>query len=210
MRQNIARYKALLKEEERECDRRILKELLAGALRQQAILEAQHEGLQPEIGLTQAAVPRLIFRNEFMASPEPHLLLDPRKGLHIVDINDAYGLATMTSSAKIAGNPLFDVFPDNPAYATADGVSNLFASLKRVTETGAVDAMPIQHYDVRDPDGVFVTKFWKPVNRPIFDGEGRLVYLLHHVQDVTGILAAQLPNSPSCASVGVTPCTDHR
>ena len=87
----------------------------------------------------------------------------------------------MTSSSKIAGNPLFDVFPDNPADATADGVSNLFASLKRVTETGALDAMPIQHYDLRDPDGVFVTKFWKAVNRPIFDGEGRLV---------TGILAA--------------------
>ncbi|MCY1745264.1 hypothetical protein [Ensifer sp. SL37] len=70
----------------------------------------------------------------------------------------------------------------------ADGVSNLFASLKRIIETGASDPMPVQHYDVRGPDGVFVTKFWKPANRPIFDSEGRLVYLLHHVEDVTDII----------------------
>lgn len=77
---------------------------------------------------------------------------------------------------------------DNPANVAADGVSNLFASLKRIIETGASDPMPVQHYDVRGPDGVFVTKFWKPANRPIFDSEGRLVYLLHHVEDVTDII----------------------
>ena len=69
LRQNIARYRALLKEEERESDRRILKELLAGALRQQAILEAKRDGLQAEIDPTQAAAQRSIFHNEFMASP---------------------------------------------------------------------------------------------------------------------------------------------
>ncbi len=75
-----------------------------------------------------------------------------------------------------------------PADLTADGVSNLFASLKRVIEAGAPDMMPVQHYDVRGPDGVFVTKFLKRVNHPIFDSEGRLIYLLHHVEDVTDIV----------------------
>lgn len=63
-------------------------------------------------------------------------------------------------------------------------------STSGATKTGAIDAMPIQHYDIRDPDGVFVTKFRKPVNLPILDDEGRLVYLLHHIEDVTNILGA--------------------
>lgn len=74
----------------------------------------------------------MIFRDEFAASQDPYLLLDPRKGLHIVDINEAYGTATMTSSAKIAGCPLFDVFPDNPEDPTADGRQQSF----RITQEG--------------------------------------------------------------------------
>ncbi|MEZ0015430.1 hypothetical protein [Sinorhizobium fredii] len=89
------------------------------------------------------------------------MLFDPRKGLHIVDINEAYGAATMTSSAKIAGSPLFDVFPDTPEDPMADGVSHLFASLTKVAERGIVDAMSIQRYDARNPEGSFVTKFWE-------------------------------------------------
>ncbi|KSV83894.1 hypothetical protein N183_37950 [Sinorhizobium sp. Sb3] len=30
-----------------------------------------------------------------------------------------------------------------------------------------------------------LTKFSKPENRPIFDPDGRLVNLLHHIEDVT-------------------------
>lgn len=93
--------------------------------------------------------------------------------------------ATLTSAAKVAGSCMFDVFPDNPSDEEADGVSNLYASFKHAAEKGVPNAMHIQRYDVRDASGLFVTKFWKPVNTPIFDAEGRLVYLLHQVEDVT-------------------------
>jgi hypothetical protein len=45
--------------------------------------------------------------------------------------------------------------------------------------------MAIQRYDIRDPDGQFVARHWLPINRPIHDAEGHLVFLLHHVEDVT-------------------------
>jgi hypothetical protein len=45
--------------------------------------------------------------------------------------------------------------------------------------------MAIQRYDIRDPDGQFVERYWQPVNTPIFDESGRLIYLLHWVEDVT-------------------------
>ncbi|WP_234710109.1 hypothetical protein [Sinorhizobium medicae] len=100
-------------------------------------------------------------------------------------MNAAYEMATLTSAAKDVGSCMFDVFPDNPSDEEADGVSNLYASLKHAAEEGVPNAMRIQRYDVRDASGLFVTKYWKPVNTPIFDGEGRLIYLLHQVEDVT-------------------------
>ena len=138
-----------------------------------------------QIDALHADVQRRLFRDTFQQSEIPHLLLDPRKGLHIVDLNAAYGAATLTSCGKVAGRAMFEVFPDNPSDEGADGVNNLYASLKRAAEIGLPDVMPTQRYDVRDATGMFLTKFWKPTNTPIFDPQGRLVYLLHEVKDVT-------------------------
>ncbi|WP_246720238.1 PAS domain-containing protein [Rhizobium leguminosarum] len=162
----------------------MLKVMLSQAVRNLAILEAA-DGFEAEVDPLHAEVQRRTFRDSFEHSSIPHLLLDPRKGLHIVDINAAYAMATLTSAAKVAGSCMFDVFPDNPSDEEADGVSNLHASLKLAAEEGVPNAMRIQRYDVRDASGLFVTKFWKPVNTPIFDAEGRLLYLLHQVEDVT-------------------------
>lgn len=58
-----------------------------------------------------------------------HSCFFPGAGLGIVDINNAYAQVTMTKAADLRGNPLFDVFPDNPDDPLADGVSNLHAAL---------------------------------------------------------------------------------
>jgi hypothetical protein len=52
---------------------------------------------------------------------------------------------------------LFDVFPDNPGDEFADGVSNLFTSLRIVAQTGHAHAMSVQRYDIGDPGGNNVT-----------------------------------------------------
>lgn len=184
LRQNIELFRKRLLEQWSEHDTHLLKVMLAQALRDLAILEAT-DGFDVEVDPLHAEVQRRIFRDSFENSSMPHLLLDPRKGLHIVDINAAYEKATLTSAAKVAGSCMFDVFPDNPSDEEADGVSNLYASFKHAAEKGVPNAMHIQRYDVLDASGLFVTKFWKPVNTPIFDAEGRLVYLLHQVEDVT-------------------------
>lgn len=75
----------------------------------------------------------------------------------------------MISSAKIAGSPLFEVFSDNSADSTADAVCIL--SLR----TGPLKTAPPMRCYVAlrrpRPGGAFVTTFWQPVNRPIFDDE---------------------------------------
>ena len=82
------------------------------------------------------------------------------------------------------------MFPDNPEIETADGVSNLFDSLRIVVETGQPHAMSVQRYDVRDCAGAFIEKYWQPINTPVQDHDSRLICLLHHVEDVTAEVLA--------------------
>ncbi len=122
----------------------------------------------------------------FRATPRPYLVLTP--DLTIVEVNDAYLSATMTSRETLIGQHLFDAFPDNPTDSQANGVSRLRASLLKVLEHGVPHEMPIQRYDIRRPKrlgGGFEVRYWKPLNTPVLDVGGRVVLIIHYVEDVT-------------------------
>jgi PAS domain S-box-containing protein len=126
---------------------------------------------------------RSVFVNLFESLPGLYLVLTPE--LVIVTASDAYTKATMTSREAIVGRVLFDIFPDNPDDPAASGVSNLRASLSRVRETLSADAMTIQKYDVRRPDGQFEEHYWSPINSPVLSADRRLEYIVHRVENVT-------------------------
>jgi len=126
------------------------------------------------------------YRLLFETAPGPYLILTP--DLTIVAVNEAYLTATMTKREEIVGRGLFDVFPDNPDDPAATGVRNLRTSLDRVRERRAPDTMAVQKYDIRRPEsagGDFEERYWSPTNVPVFDAQGKLVYIIHHVEDVT-------------------------
>src|SRR5579864_4038246 len=115
-RQNIERFERLLCQERDEARRRMLRLLLAESCRRLAIYDSIAEGAyvncprRRNLGLGDLARNRQAiadFQQQFEASSKPYLLLDPRPGLHIVDLNDAYGRATMTHRHAIAGEGLF-------------------------------------------------------------------------------------------------------
>ncbi len=108
--------------------------------------------------------------------------------LLIVAVSDAYLAATMTRREAIIGRHLFDVFPDNPDDPQATGVSNLRASLQRVMELRKPDAMAVQKYDIRRPEGHgggFQERYWSPLNSPVCDPAGNVTFIIHRVEDVT-------------------------
>lgn len=123
------------------------------------------------------------YRALFEAAPGLYLVLDP--SWSIVAVTDAYMQATMTERADIVGREIFEVFPDNPHDPEAEGVRNLRVSLERVVHDHVADAMPVQRYDIRRPDGSFEQRFWSPINSPVLDETGRLRYIVHRVEDVT-------------------------
>lgn len=126
------------------------------------------------------------FRLLFESAPGLYLVLSP--SLKIVAVSDAYLQATMTRREDIIGHTIFTVFPDNPDDPSATGVGNLGASLKRVVEDKQPDAMAVQKYDIQRPKSEgrgFETRYWSPLNVPVFDTGGNLEYIIHRVEDVT-------------------------
>jgi PAS domain-containing protein len=115
-----------------------------------ALLEAERQGAQhtpltpPRRKAADGTAIREQFLSDFDASPHPYMLLDPGPGLQIIDINAAYATATFTDRDSVIGRSLFDVFPDNPDDPLADGVSNLYASLRMVAQTERAHAMAVQ------------------------------------------------------------------
>ncbi|MBI2944563.1 MAG: response regulator [Candidatus Wallbacteria bacterium] len=132
------------------------------------------------------------FRALFEAAPGLYLVLAP--DLTIVAASDAYLAATMTRREAILGHGLFEVFPDNPDDPAATGKRNLRASLERVLAEQVADTMAVQKYDIRRPEsegGGFEERFWSPRNSPVLDPSGKLIYIVHCVEDVTEFVRVQ-------------------
>jgi PAS domain-containing protein len=213
--QNIARLERLLASEAiSEKSRHLIEEQLHAAQRRLETLTAVRAGLTPRPLATRAfprATPGITshFQKEFEAAPMPLLLLDPGPGLRIVEANHVYGEAAMVRPARIAGEKLFDVFPDNPGDPFADGVANLFDSLRIVAETGRAHAMAVQRYDVRTPEGTFVERYWQPLNSPVLNENGDLVFILNRAIDVTARFPRGAPWLQSETGAAGAPAQQH-
>ncbi|MGW1718541.1 PP2C family protein-serine/threonine phosphatase [Streptomyces sp. NPDC002156] len=127
----------------------------------------------------------------FQALPGMVALLTPE--LVYADANEEFLRLTGRKRQDLIGRQLFDVFPDNPNDPTATGMRNLEASLRRVLATGERDTMALQRYDVECPDrpGEWEERYWSPVNAPVLGPDGRVVLLVHRVEEVTELIRAR-------------------
>ena len=101
----------------------------------------------------------------------------------------------LLSGDAIVGQALFEAFPDNPEEQGAIGAANLRASLERVLAEGRADTMAVRKYAIRRPaseGGGFEERYWLPVNAPVFDPDGRMLFIVHRVEDVTELSRANL------------------
>ena len=128
-----------------------------------------------------------VFRALFDAAPTPFLVVRPPEWT-IVAANDARLRITGTTRAGQIGRKLFEQFPDDPDDPGADGVRNLEASLERVMASRRADVMPVQRCALRDADGRFVERWWSPVNSPVMDDDGEVIFVIHRVEDVTELM----------------------
>jgi PAS domain S-box-containing protein len=124
----------------------------------------------------------------FDGLPGKMLVLTPGD-YRIVAATDEYAKAVMLSREALLDQRLLDLFPDDPSELEADGLHNLLASLKLVESLAVTDVMNLQRYPVRQPDGTFQERFWLPRNKPVLDANGHIIYIIHRVEDVTGVMS---------------------
>ncbi|MDX3642291.1 PP2C family protein-serine/threonine phosphatase [Streptomyces sp. MB09-02B] len=127
----------------------------------------------------------------FQALPGMVALLTPE--LVYADANEEFLRMSGRTREQVVGRYLFDVFPDNPDDPSASGMRNLAASLHRVVETGERDAMALQRYDVESVEqpGQWEERYWSPVNAPVLGPDGKVVLLIHKVEEVTELIRAR-------------------
>lgn len=122
----------------------------------------------------------------------PTLVISP--DFTMIAANEARLKATGTTREQIIGYNLFDLFPENPNDSADDGTKNLRASLRRVLKEKVPDQMAIQRYDIPVPGTepqVFEERYWNPVNTPVLNDAGEVIYILHQVDDVTDFVTIQ-------------------
>lgn len=126
------------------------------------------------------------FAAMFSAVPSACMVMSP--DFTIVAVSDAHLLATGAKRERIVGRNIFDAFPDNPDEPGATGVANVRASILRVLQNKSPDVMPVQRYDVPTEGvlgGDFTERYWKPIHTPVFDGNGKVKYVMQYVEDIT-------------------------
>lgn len=124
----------------------------------------------------------------FKAFPLPSVLLkvDAPK-FTIIAVNSALlAVSQKSSESELLGKGLFEVFPDNPNDANANGVNNLSTSLVKTITTGTIQEMPRQKYDIPVPNTTkFETRYWQAKNTPLFNESGLVEYIIHTTEDIT-------------------------
>lgn len=125
------------------------------------------------------------FRALFEGLPGLYLVFDT--ALVAVAVSEAYLAATGTRREQLLGQPLQAIFPEAPYQPGAPSGVALLASVRKVLDTGEPDAMELLQRDLpgTSADGGFDAHYWTPHNTPLHDAQGRIVWVVHRLEDVT-------------------------
>ena len=122
----------------------------------------------------------------FEQMPGLCLIFDP--SFRILAQNNAHALATMTKREEAIGRLLYEVFPDNPNDANAEGLAILRQSLVTVLKTCKPDIVPNLKFAIERQDGSYELRYWRVLNTPILDENGFVRLIINRVDDLTSFL----------------------
>ena len=109
----------------------------------------------------------------------------------ILAVSDEQLQVTGHQRYEVLGKSVFEVYPLNPDAAHATNHSDLRTSLTRVTQEKVPDQIPMVRYDVANEAGAVEERYWKITNKPILDGAGNLLYILHTPTEITAQVLAE-------------------
>lgn len=107
----------------------------------------------------------------------------------ILDVNDAYLLATNSTREALVGKSVFGAFPANPSDEEAKNIKMTIDSFEQAIRTRKTHTMWDYRYDIpiRGTDK-FEERYWTTSNTPVLDDEGNVSYLIHSPANVTELI----------------------
>ncbi|SFP68813.1 PAS domain S-box-containing protein [Actinomadura madurae] len=117
----------------------------------------------------------------FEASPTASVVLSP--DLVFRAVNRAFERITGLDRAELIGRPELEV----PAGPSGQGPPQLRASLERVLTERETDIVAMLRYDLEDAraPGRFRERYWNTVNAPVLDSDGKLLWIVQKVHEIT-------------------------
>ena len=120
----------------------------------------------------------------FAQLPSAFLLMD--LNLVIVDANAAYLSLLGHRREDLVGRWVFEAFPPTPDALDEQGRNPLQVSFESVRDTGRPDVLPLQKYNVVEPEtGELVERHWSLVSSAVHGPDGRVALVVQRVEDVT-------------------------
>ena len=104
----------------------------------------------------------------------------------MIDVNDAYLVATNTTREDLIGKSVFTVFPANPTDEVSKNIERTIYSFEQAISTKKPHTMSNYRYDIpiRGTDE-FEERYWTTTNTPILDQDGEVKYFIHSPTNVT-------------------------
>lgn len=133
--------------------------------------------------------PMSLYESVFNGTSFGSLLLSPTPEAIILAANDSLLKAISRTREDLVGSSVFVAFSKNPSDAEDADLAPLRDSLARVIASGKPDILSSQRYPIRitSPGGEvrYEERYWRVVNTPIFDEEGRLLCISQAPIDIT-------------------------
>jgi PAS domain-containing protein len=198
LQENIKNFRARLAEASEDDVGQRLSAMLAAAERELSLHDASAMGVlapwqhaSPEELAAGRTAAIAAFHAEFDHTDLNASLLDPAPGLVFVEVGGVDDVAAGRPRSGLIGRALFTLFPENPDDPSAEGVRLLYQALRGAAETGKEQSIPVFRYDVQAAGGSYGERWWRAQTRPIFDDEGRLIFVSLLSEDVTEEVLAQ-------------------
>ncbi|MBJ3776298.1 hybrid sensor histidine kinase/response regulator [Acuticoccus mangrovi] len=132
----------------------------------------------------EAAIKGIQFNTLFEALPGLYFVCT--SDLVVVGASDAFVEAIGVERGDFVGRELFDALPPEPFGYSPATAALLRTSLEKVRATGRPDPMPLQQRVIPGAAGEDGdTRYWEPLNSPVFGIGGKVEFIIHRADDIT-------------------------
>ncbi len=127
------------------------------------------------------------YKDIFYNSPIAKLIMSTDSPIYtILDVNNAYLMATNSARENLVGKSVFTAFPANPNDQNSKNIERTLFSFKEAIKTKRPHTMSNYRYDIPIPGtNDFEERYWTTINTPVLNADNHVIFFIHAPNNVT-------------------------